>query len=343
LMDITKPPVFDPMRRHLLHCASTSTAFTLLPCATAIAQSTLPQPGITQLRILCTAPPGSIPDIIARRFAEQLATNFPQGAIVENKPGAAGQLAIAALKAAPSDGSTMLLGQGALATIYPYLYNKLAYDPERDLQAVSLAGEMTLALAVGPAVPASITRVVDLLNWMRSNPKLASGGSPGLGTLPHLLQAILYQQSNVDWQHVAYPGGPPAIVDLIGGQIATLALPEGLFRQHKEGGKIRVLATSGSTRSQYYADQPTFSELGYKGLEIREWFAFFMPDKTSPSVLATASRLIEAAAARPALISALSDTAITPFASTPAQLRTRIANEQKQWQGHLKNAGIQAS
>ncbi len=335
----------DPTRRHLLKTSASATLGVLLGsnAGPLTAQTATPQVLATQLRVLCTGPAGSIPDIIARRIAEQLASNYPQGAIVDNKPGAAGQIAMAALKAAPTDGSAMLLAQGALATIYPYLYSKLAYDPERDLQPVSLAGEMTLALAVGPAVPAVITNLADLLSWLRLHPALANGGSPGQGTLPHLLQAMLFGQVNIPWQHVIYPGGPQAIVDLLGGQIATLALPEGLFRQHKETGRIRVLATSGHGRSKNFPDAPSFTELGYKGLEFREWFAFFMPEKSTPTTRAAASRQIEAAIARPQLITAFEGAAITPAASSPENLSVRIALEQQQWRATLQASGIRAN
>ena len=217
-------------------CAASASLFGL-----AVAWPTLAQPAINQLRILCSGPAGSIPDIVARRAAEQLTRQFPQGAIVDNRPGAAGQIAVNALKASAPDGATILLAQGAVATVYPYLYGKLAYDPVVDLQPLSMAGEMTLALAVGPAVPGSVTNIEELIDWMRSNPKLANVASPGTGTLPHLLEVMLFREANVPWQHVVYAGGPPALVDLLGGQIAALVLPEGLFRQHKATGKLRVL------------------------------------------------------------------------------------------------------
>jgi tripartite-type tricarboxylate transporter receptor subunit TctC len=220
---------------------------------TVFAQSTAPSATsgistINQLRILCSGPAGSIPDIVARRVAEQLTRQYPQGAIVDNRPGAAGQIAVNALKAAAPDGSTVLLAQGAVATVYPYLYTKLAYDPIADLQPISMAGEMTLALAVGPAVPSNVTNLEELIVWMRANPKLANVASPGTGTLPHLLEVMLFREANVPWQHVVYAGGPPAMIDLLGGQVAALVLPEGLFRQHKATGKLRVLATSGAER-----------------------------------------------------------------------------------------------
>jgi tripartite-type tricarboxylate transporter receptor subunit TctC len=296
-----------------------------------------------QLRILCSGPAGSIPDTVARKVAEHLGGSYAQGAMVENKPGAAGQIAVNALKASPADGSTVLLAQGAVATVYPYLYPKLSYDPIADLQPVSLASEMTLALAVGPVVPAEVSSVRELLLWMRSNPKLANVGSPGAGTVPHLLEALLFREANVDWQHVAYAGGPPAIVDLLGGQIAALALPEGMFRQHKATGKLRVLATSGAQRTHYFPDVPSLVEGGYRDLVVREWFAVFMPANVPASIIEATALSLKSAITRPELASAFADMGMTASASTPAALANRIAAEQRYWQPIIRNMGIKAA
>ena len=225
-------------RRRLLGRMVATSALALTGAKISTAQS----PTGT-MQVLCGAPAGSIPDIVARRFAEQLNGRSAASVIVDNRPGAAGQIAIGALKQAPIDGSSVLLATGAIASVYPYLYSKLAYDPALDLQPVSLAGEMNLGLAVGPAVPDAVTKVAELIDWLRRNPKLANIGSPGVGTLPHLLPALLFQQAKLDWQHIAYPGGPPALANLIGGQISALVLPEGLLRAHQLAGKLRILAT----------------------------------------------------------------------------------------------------
>jgi tripartite-type tricarboxylate transporter receptor subunit TctC len=296
----------------------------------------------TPLRILCSGPVGSIPDIVARRIAEQFSAGGGRATFVENRPGAAGQIAVNALKAAPADGSTLLLAQGAVATVYPYLYAKLAYDPVLDLQPVSLAGEMTLGLAVGPAVPASVATIRELVDWMRANPKLANAGSPGTGTLPHLLEAMLFREADVPWQHVVYAGGPPAMIDLLGGQIAVLVLPEGLLRQHKAAGKIRVLATSGSQRSSYFPDVPSLVEQGFRDLIVREWFAFFMPASVPSAVIETTSQALRTAIARPELMAAFTESGMAAASSTPAALSARIATEQRYWQPIIRAIGIRA-
>ena len=300
------------------------------------------QTSIEQLHMLCSGPAGSIPDIVARRVADQMTGRYAQRLTVENRPGAAGQIAVNALKAAPADGSTVLLAQGAVATVYPYLYAKLAYDPVLDLQPVSLAGEMTLALAVGPAVPESITNVRELAEWMRRNPKLANVGSPGTGTLPHLLEAMLFRAADAPWQHIVYAGGPPAMVDLLGGQIAALVLPEGLFRQHKATGRLRVLATSGATRSSYFPDVASLVEQGFRDLVVREWFAFFMPARVPATTLESTSQALRVALARPELVAAFAESGMVAASSTPAALATRIAAEQRYWEPIIRTAGIKA-
>ena len=300
------------------------------------------QSAANPLRILCSGPAGSIPDIVARRVTEQLTRQYPSGVIVDNRPGAAGQIAVNALKASAPDGTTVLLAQGAIATVYPYLYAKLAYDPIVDLQPLSMAGEMTLALAVGPAVPSSVGTVQELVDWMRANPKLANVASPGTGTLPHLLEVMLFREANVPWQHVVYAGGPPAMVDLLGGQVAALVLPEGLFRQHKATGKLRVLATSGAQRSTYFPDVATFVEQRYRSLVVREWFAFFAPARVPAAAIEVLSVNLQQAIARPELAAAFADSGMQAVASTSSALAARIAQEQHYWQPIIAAAGVKA-
>jgi tripartite-type tricarboxylate transporter receptor subunit TctC len=321
-------------RRHFLCTTGTRVAASLVPPA-AWAQNPA-----ASLRILCTGPAGSIPDTVARRYAEQLGPRYPGGVVVDNRAGAAGQIAVGALKQAAPDGATVLLAQGAVATVYPYLYAKLGYDPVADLKPVSVAAEATLALAVGSAVPANVRTLGDFIDWSRANPALSNFGSPGPGTLPHVLSAMLFREARVEAQHVAYAGGPPAMVDLMGGRIASLVLPEGLLRPHHAAGKLRVLATSGSTRSAFMPDVPTFVEQGHPKLAIREWFGFFMPGLATATVVDSACQLVRAAADNTALGGALGDMGMLASSSTPAAMSERIATEQRYWREAINSTGI---
>lgn len=296
----------------------------------------------TAMRILCSGPAGSIPDLVARAVAEQLPATLGQHAVLDNRPGAAGQLSVGVLKNAQTDGSTLLLAQGAIATVYPFLYAKLGYDAAVDLQPVSLAAETALGLAVGPALLEDVTTLADFIAWLRRHPNASNIGSPGTGTLPHLLEAMLFHDAGVAWQHIAYSGGPPAVNDLLGGQIAALVLPEGLLRQHHAARRLRVLATSGPTRSDYLPQVPSFVEQGHPTLVVKEWFAFFAPGGTPSDTIAGLSAALQQAIARPAVLAAFAQAGMTPTSSSPLSLVARIAAEQRYWQPVLRANGIHA-
>lgn len=294
------------------------------------------------MHLLCSGPAGSIPDLVARVVAEQLFITRGQRVFVDNRPGAAGQISVSALKAAPADGSTLLLAQGAIATVYPYLYAKLAYDPVVDLQPVSLASEMSLGLAIGPAVPTEVTTLADFIAWLRKHPGDANIGSPGSGTLPHLLEAMLFREEGIAWQHVAYSGGPPAVTALLGGQIAALALPEGLLREHHATQRVRVLATSGPGRSAYLPEVPSFVEQGRPDLVVKEWFAFFASARVSKATIEATSSALREAIARPELSATFAQACMTSASSSPSVLSTRISAEQQYWLPVLRANSIHA-
>jgi tripartite-type tricarboxylate transporter receptor subunit TctC len=198
-----------PRRRVLIAGAAAAGAAVCHPASFGQTATSAKQ---ERLRVLCTGPAGSVPDIIARTFGEALVGVFAQQVVVDNRPGAAGRLAVQALKSAPPDGSTWLLGQGAIASLYPALYGKLGYDPARDLVPVSLAAEMNLGVAVGNAVPPEVADTRMLIEWMRRHPGQANAASPGTATLPHILEVMLFDQAGLDWTGAMFPiraGRPP--------------------------------------------------------------------------------------------------------------------------------------
>ena len=201
---------------------------------------------------------------------------------------------------------------------------------------------MPLALAVGPGVPAEVSTLAAVVAWLRSHPAEANIGSPGTGTLPHLLSAMLFGRETLAWQHVAYAGGPPAVTDLIGGRLAGLVLPEGLLRPHHLSGRLRVVATSGPARSAYLPEVPSFVEQGRADLVVEEWFAFFAPRPAPREVVAATATMLRAAIARRDVSATLAQAGITAASSSPAELSARIAIERQHWQGVLRSYGIQA-
>ena len=316
----------DRMRRAAVIAAVAVPCGAMVPIA-ARAQS-------AARRVLCHAGPGSTPDVIARGYASRLS------AIVENRAGASGLLAVAALLQAQPDGNTMLLGHAELLTLYPFLFSRLPYDAALDLVPVSLAAETTLAFAVGPAVPASVLTLRDYVEWARAHPQRAIYGSPGVGTVPHVLGAAFAKDGKFEALHVPYAGGPPAVVDLVAGRVASLLLPDGLLRPMREAGKLRLLATTGLERSAATPGVPTVTEEGYPRLTMRAWFGFFMPRGTPATTVEAAASAIGAAASDAGLVAALGEAGLQPLASGPREVWERIARDRRSWADIISTTGI---
>lgn len=331
-------PGFALSSRREFLCAGTAIAAAMLIFgARESARANTP---IETMQILCGAAAGSTPDIVARRVAEQLTGRYAKSTVVENRPGAAGRIAINALKSAPADGSTLLLAAVSISSLNPLLYETLGYDPDADVRPVSMVAEMPLALAVGPAVPDNVGTVHAFVDWMRSNPKLANIGSPGVGSLPHLLEAMLFRQVDVTWTHVPYPGGAPAVSAVLGGQIAAVILPEAVLGPQRSPGKLRILATSGAQRSLYMPDVPSLAEEGYRELVVLERFALFMSGRVPAAKIEAASQEVRQAVAQPDLTRAFATLGMAAVASTPAELAANIAAEKRSWEGVVRTMGI---
>jgi tripartite-type tricarboxylate transporter receptor subunit TctC len=160
--------------------------------------------------------------------------------------------------------------------------------------------------------------------------------------LPHLVEAMLFAKAGLAWQHIAYAGGPPAVTQLLGGQIAALALPEGLLSRHLAAGRLRILATTGVARSVYLPEVPTFAEQGHADLVVTEWFAFFAPGGIAKAVAAERAASLQQAISHAAVATAYAQAGMVPVSSSPAALAARIATEQRDWQAVLRAHVIRA-
>ena len=245
---------------------------------------------IDTLRIVVGFPPGGTTDAFARRMAEKLRGVYATNVLVENKPGAGGQIGVSTLMAAPADGTVMLFTPGSMITIYPHTYPKLPYKVS-DVLPISTGLYTAFGLGVGPAVPASVTNVKELIAWVKANPTMGNYGTPGAGSMPHMVAALLDKAVGTDMKQVAYRGSGPAIIELLGGQLPIFSSPIGDYLQHLPSGKLRLLAVSGKQRSRYAPNVPTYVEQGFPELDMEEWFGFFMPAKTP---LAIATRMNDA-------------------------------------------------
>jgi len=297
-----------------------------------------------QPKFLYGFPAGSAGDIAARRVAERIGGSAyaKNAALVENKPGAGGRIALDTLKSATPDGATLALSPFSTTAIYPHVYSKLSYDPVRDIVPVSIAAVMHHGLAVGPVVPASVTDVRGFLAWAKANPTQANYGSPAAGSTPHFLGALLGLNAGVELKHVPYRGSVPGITDVVGGQIAAMFTPAGDFLTNHRAGKLRLLATSGKARLPFAADVPTFAEQGFGELTVEEWFGFYAPARTPAPAIAAANAAINAALKDKALIEGLGIVGLIAHGSTADEMARSQKAEFERWGPLVKRIGFTA-
>jgi tripartite-type tricarboxylate transporter receptor subunit TctC len=264
-------------RRHFVQATA---AASVLGWAASPARA---QAAIENLRIIVGFPPGGTTDAFARRVGDKLRGTYANNVIVDNKPGAGGQLGVMTLKAAAGDGAHILYTPASMLTIYPHSYTKLGYA-QSDVTPIGIGHSTDHAFAVGPAVPESVKNLKDFVEWAKANPTKANIGNPGSGSMPHLLAGRLAMVTGIQATNVPFPGSGPAIPQVLGGQLAGMSSPLGDWIQHHKGGKVRVIATSGPERSPYTPEVATYKEQGYGELVIREWFGFFAPASASDAV-----------------------------------------------------------
>jgi tripartite-type tricarboxylate transporter receptor subunit TctC len=257
----------------------------------------LAQSRVETLRIIVGFPPGGTTDAFARRIGDKLRGTYANTVIVDNRPGAGGQVGVTSLKSAPADGAHILYTPASMLTIFPHSFTRLPYAPG-DVLPVGLGHATDHAFVVGPAVPDSVKNLKDFIDWAKANPGKATVGNPGSGSMPHLLAGRFAMLGGFQVTNVPFAGSGPAIPQVLGGQLAGMSSPLGDWVQHHKAGKVRVLATSGPERSPYTPEVATYREQGQGELVIREWFGFFAPAGASDAVRQNLNAALRAAMAQ---------------------------------------------
>jgi tripartite-type tricarboxylate transporter receptor subunit TctC len=294
-------------------------------------------------KILVGFSAGGMSDALARRVGEKMTGRYASKIIVENKTGAGGQIAVVALKDSPADGATLMLAPASLLTIYPYTYAKLPYRPADDTTPVSVGAYFSTGLGVGPMVPESVKNVKDFLVWAKANPDKASYGSPGAGSMPHLIAALVEMSSHVTLNHTPYRGSAPGIQDLLGGQIASMSSPIGDYLPHLKSGRLRLLAVAGEKRSAFAPDIPTYAEQGFAELTMREWFGFFLPGKAKREVVQYAFSAITTALQDKDVAESLAKLGLeVAYSPSSEDFARQVKAEQDVWAPFVKRIGFTA-
>ena len=323
-------------RRHLVTLGAASALAATLSPLHAWAQR------LKTTKIVVGFAPGGTTDMVARRVAERFGGSFAETAIVDNRSGAGGQIACAAVKAAAPDGQTLLCTPYSCMVIFPFVYKKLAYDPVADFVPVGIAATTTQAMAVGPMVPASVRTVSDYLEWVRANPQNTGYGSPAPGSTSHFLGALLGMEARLPLVQVPYRGAVPGIADLIAGQIPVMFTTTGDLLPQYKGGKLRLLATSGARRTPFTPEVPTFAEQGFANLSSEEWFGFYAPAHTSASIANAANAALRAALQDRAVIDSLATLGLVASPSSPAEMAESQRAQTERWGPLVKKIGFTA-
>lgn len=288
------------------------------------------------LRLVVGFPPGGAVDVAARQLAEAMRESG-YTVVVDNRPGAAGKLAIDAVRGAPADGEVLLVMPSSIMTMEQALYAKPRFDPLTDFAPVSAISQNAQGIAVGPGAP--VRSLAEFLAWAQNNPAKANFATPGQGTPFQFLGMALSQFSGVGLTHIPYRGGAPALADLMGGQVAAMvgAVPV-LMPQHLSG-KVRLLAVSSPQRLAMAPLVPTFAELGYPGLGDVEQFGVFAKAGTSAQTVRRLARDVATASQSPALRESFARVSFEAVASPPEAYAAQLRGEMRRWEVLLRQLG----
>jgi tripartite-type tricarboxylate transporter receptor subunit TctC len=280
---------------------------------------------------------GSTTDVIARIVAQPLQQSLGQTFVIDNRPGADGALAGDMVARAPADGYTLLVATNSPLSAVPHLRKKMPYDALKDFAPVSMMGSYTFLLAVNPAVPAKSLR--ELFDHARANPNKLNYASDNTSSI--VMSAMLFSQAGVKLTHVPYKSEPPAVVDLISGQVQVMMTSYSTVAAHLRDGRLRALALALTQRSPLLPNVPTVVEAGLPKFSITPWCGVFAPARTPPAVVERLNRELVAILKRPDIRAQLDQQAFAAESSTPAALDTWVKDQYRIWGAAMREAGIQ--
>lgn len=306
-------------------------AAALMTCAVAHAQTYPAKP----VRMLVAFPTGGSADIVARLLAQQLSQQLGQNVIVENRPGAGGNLAFDALAKADGDGYTILNSTPGIV-INPHLYRKVTFRIE-DFVAISHVGEAPLIVMAHPSLPAN--SIQDLVKLAKAKPGAIRYASAGNGSSSHLASEVMRMMAGIDLLHVPYKGGGPAFVDVMSGQVELTTLPIAESLPNIKAKRVKALGQTGATRSHMAPDVPTLAESGLKGYSVSTWYVVFAPVKTPREIVTRLHSEIDKALKTAELQDKLKGVGVTIVGSTPDQAASFVRSEYEKWAKVIQQSG----
>ncbi len=291
--------------------------------------------------LIVSFPPGGASDFFTRLVAGELSRAWGKGVLVENRPGAGGNIGAQAAARSQPDGHTLFMSSINTHAINSSLYRNLGFDPVKDFIPISRVATVPNVLVVNPAVP--VKSVAELIGWLKAHPKRALYASPGIGTGPHLSSELFKAITGTAIGHVAYKGSAPALTDVVAGEIPmaidNLPAALGLIR----GGKLRALGVTSATRSDDLPDVPTLIEAGIPGFVVVSWWGLFAPSGVPDPIVRRIHADVVRVLNTPSVRASIESQGGTAAPSTQAELAELVRNETARWGQLIRERGIRAN
>jgi tripartite-type tricarboxylate transporter receptor subunit TctC len=284
--------------------------------------------------------PGGSNDVLARVVAKHLQDTWKQSFVVENKPGASGQIGADTGAKAPPDGYTLVVIPNDVLTVQPHMYAKFPFDPMTDVQPIATLGTVPVALVVNASSP--IMSVAELIAAAKAKPGGLNYASSGAGGPQHMSAEMFMLLTGTKMVHVPYKGNAPALTDLLGGQVDVLFSPINSALPHIKAGKLRALAVAGDKRIASLPDVPTLAEAGVPGYKSEIWIALFAPAKTPKDIVDKIAAEVGRMQAQPDVREQLNAQGIDPLANSPEQVGALIKADSARWSKVIKETGVKA-
>lgn len=321
-------------RRVLRLCAALIASVWVVSAA---AQSVYPS---RPMRLVAPFAPGGVVDTISRVVAQKLSESLGQTVMVDNKPGAGGNIGAEFVSKSAPDGYTLLMGSIGTHAINVSLYPRLPYDAERDFQPVSLVTTNTNLVVVNPSF--AVNSIAELIAYAKANPGKLNYGTAGAGTSQHLAAELFKTTAGIDFVHVPYKGAGPAIIDLLAGQIPLMFVDPSTSLAHIRAGRLRALAVTAGKRIPQLSNVPTVAESGLPGFEVNAWFGVFVPAGTPREIVSRLNADIVRALAGPEVRERLLVLGVEPVTSTPEQFGAFVKSEIAKWGRVVRQSGARA-
>jgi tripartite-type tricarboxylate transporter receptor subunit TctC len=294
-------------------------------------------PSRQPIKLVVNFPPGGAADVMGRALAQAMGESLKQQIVVENKPGANGNLGADAVAKSPNDGYTLLMSSGGAITVNPFLYTKMPFDVDRDLVSVASVARVLVFLVTHPSVPAN--NVAEFIAYAKANPGKLSYGSAGIGSSPHLAGEMFKRQAKFDAQHVPYKGAAPALNELLAGQVQFMFDP-GPGLKHAKDGKLKLLAVGSPKRSSLLPDTPTLAEAGMTGFDADTVFGVYAPGGTFAPIVRLLNDEVNKALANPKVVQVIQGLGAEVMALTRNEFVAHQRRDRERYGAFIKEIGL---